>query len=615
MNLEFDFAGSQINGARDYQEDAFLITHLTDANGWPSAFVIVADGMGGHNAGNLASNMATQAFNRHVLANYPAANPAAVLEEAVIKANESIKETIAETAALRGMGCTLVAAILEQDRITWASVGDSHLYLIRDNELEKINADHSYGGFLDRMEAAGSPIDPEPTLSRNMLMSAITGDEINEIDVPEAPLDLAEGDRVLICSDGLDTLSFDEIVQFSDWSKLPKDFVNALMQAVEKADVPRQDNTTVIAVNVRAAADQTVRLADVTATAAVAAAVAPDSRAGGRRGSLIGVAAALIVLIGAAIFFLRPEALFGPAQVAEVDPDTLTILSDEDEDDTGAADPAPAEDVSVEPTPPEIVSAEPAPSVAPEAKIATQPAGEIIEDNLKSGGAGPRMVVIPAGAFQMGSSRSTSPDERPRREVSVAQFAVSQYEITMAEYAEFAAASGRGQPAARGLTQNSPVSSVSWDDARAYAAWLSAETGQRYRLASEAEWEYMASTGKRTSFWWGREPGVGRAHCFDCESGLDSGRPARIGNFEANAFGVYDTAGNVAEWVQDCWHKNYTGAPADASVREGGDCSLRVVRGGAYRSPAQSIRSAKRDKFKPDQAYEYIGIRVVREIR
>ena len=598
MKLEFELAGSQINGARDYQEDAFLITHLTDANGQPSAFVIVADGMGGHNAGNLASNMATQAFNRHVSANYPAINPAAVLEEAVTKANESIKETIAETPALRSMGCTMVAAILEQDKITWASVGDSHLYLIRGNELQKINADHSYGGFLDRMEAAGSPIDPEPTLSRNMLMSAITGDEINEIDVSEAPFNLVAGDRVLICSDGLDTLSFDDIIQFSDWSKSPKDFVNALMQAVEKADMPRQDNTTAIAVNVRAAADQTERAVEATDTAA---AVAPDPRAGGRRGSLIGVAAALIVLIGAALFFMRPEALFGPARIAEVDMDTLTILSDEDE--TGVANPVPAK----------TVSAEPAPGVAPPAKIAARPSGEIIEDNLKSGGAGPRMVVIPAGAFRMGSSRSTSPEERPRREVSVAQFAVSQYEITVAEYARFAAASGRA--AARGLTQNSPVRSVSWDDARAYAAWLSAETGQRYRLASEAEWEYMASTGKRTSFWWGREPGVGRAHCFDCESGLDTGRPARIGNFEANAFGVYDTAGNVAEWVQDCWHKNYAGAPADASVREGGDCSLRVVRGGAYRSPAQSIRSAKRDKFKADQAYEYIGIRVVREIR
>ena len=597
MKLEFEFAGSQINGARDYQEDAFLITHLTDANGRPGAFVIVADGMGGHNAGNLASNMATQAFNRHVSANYPAINPAAVLKEAVTKANESIKETIAETPALKGMGCTMVAAILEQDKIIWASVGDSHLYLIRDNELQKINADHSYGGFLDRMEAAGSPIDPEPTLSRNMLMSAITGEDINEIDVPEAPFNLVAGDRVLICSDGLDTLSFDDIIQFSDWSKSPKDFVNALMQAVEKADMPRQDNTTVIAVNVKASSlAEAAPEQDITAV--------PDSplepRDKGKRGAFIGIAAALVVFIGAAIFFMRPEAPFAPAGITEVDTDTLTTLSDEDE--TGSPDQASAE----------TVSAEPAPSVAPPA---TRPSGEIIQDNLKSGGAGPRMVLIPAGAFRMGSSSSTNSDERPRREVNVAQFAVSQYEITIAEYTQFASASGRGRPTARGLTQNSPVSSVSWDDARAYAAWLSAETGQRYRLASEAEWEYMASTGRKTPFWWGYEQGVGRAHCFDCESGLDTGGPARIGNFEANAFGVYDTAGNVAEWVQDCWHKNYAGAPADASVREGGDCSLRVVRGGAYRSPAQSIRSAKRDKFKPDQAYEYIGIRVVREIR
>ena len=606
MKLEFEFAGSQINGARNYQEDAFLITHLTDNNGRPGAFVIVADGMGGHNAGNLASNMATQAFNRHVSANYPAINPAAMLKEAVTKANESIKETIAETPALKGMGCTMVAAILEQDKITWASVGDSHLYLIRNNELQKINADHSYGGFLDRMEAAGSPIDAEPTLSRNMLMSAITGEDINEIDVPEAPLDLAAGDRVLICSDGLDTLSFDDIIQFSDWSKSPKELVNTLMQAVEKADMPRQDNTTVIAINVKAAglaAESTP--AEITSEQDVTA--VPDSplksRGKGKRGAFIGIAAALIVCIGAALFFMRPEALFGPARVAEVDTDTMTTLSDEDE--TGAADQAPAE----------TVSAEPAPPVSPPAETAARPSGEIIEDNLKSGGVGPRMVVIPAGVFQMGSASSTHSDERPRREVNVAQFAVSQYEITVTQYARFAAASGRRQPAARGLTQNSPVSSVSWNDARAYAAWLSAETGQRYRLASEAEWEYMASTGRRTPFWWGYEQGAGRAHCFDCESGLDTTRPARIGNFEANAFGVYDTAGNVAEWAQDCWHKNYAGAPADASVREGGDCSLRVVRGGAYRSPAQSIRSAKRDKFKADQAYEYIGIRVVREIR
>ena len=125
----------------------------------------------------------------------------------------------------------------------------------------------------------------------------------------------------------------------------------------------------------------------------------------------------------------------------------------------------------------------------------------------------------------------------------------------------------------------------------------------------------MASTGKRTPFWWGFEKGAKRAHCFDCDSGLDTSKPVKVGNFEANPFGIYDTAGNVAEWVQDCWYKSYEGAPEYASAREDGDCRLRTVRGGAYRTPAQSIRSAKRDKFESDRSYDHIGIRVVREIQ
>ena len=153
MALQFEMAGSQIDGARDYQEDAFLITNLTDSDDNPSALIIVADGMGGHAAGNVASNMAVQGFNKHATTNYPTDKPADVLHECVIKANNSIKETIKETPALAGMGCTMVAAIFETDKLWWASVGDSHIYLLRDKKLIKKNADHSYGGFLDRMEA------------------------------------------------------------------------------------------------------------------------------------------------------------------------------------------------------------------------------------------------------------------------------------------------------------------------------------------------------------------------------------------------------------------------------------------------------------------------------
>ena len=160
------------------------------------------------------------------------------------------------------------------------------------------------------MEAAGSPIDPEPTLSRNMLMSAITGEDINEIDVPETPLDLAAGDRVLICSDGLDTLSFDDIIQFSDWSESPKDLVNALMQAVQNADMPRQDNTTVIAINVKESAlaeepapAEAAPEAEETAVPDLPPPKAASGKSKGKGGSFIGIAAAIIVLIGAAVFF------------------------------------------------------------------------------------------------------------------------------------------------------------------------------------------------------------------------------------------------------------------------------------------------------------------------
>ena len=126
MALHFELAGSQIDGARDYQEDAFLITNLTDAKGSPSALIIVADGMGGHAAGNVASNMAVQAFNKHVSSNYPADNPARILHECVLKANSSIQETIKETPALSGMGCTMVAAILEGDKLWWRQPSVSH---------------------------------------------------------------------------------------------------------------------------------------------------------------------------------------------------------------------------------------------------------------------------------------------------------------------------------------------------------------------------------------------------------------------------------------------------------------------------------------------------------
>jgi formylglycine-generating enzyme required for sulfatase activity/serine/threonine protein phosphatase PrpC len=627
MALHFELAGAQIDGARDYQEDAFLITHLTDAQGRPGALVIIADGMGGHAAGNVASNMAVQAFNKHVSSNYPAEDPASILHDCVLKANKAIKDTVAETPALEGMGCTMVAAILEEGRMWWASVGDSHLYLLRNKELIKKNADHSYGGFLDRMAAAGTPVEPEPGLARNMLMSALTGDEINEIDVSAEPFPLQPGDRILLCSDGLDTLSAGKIIQFSEWSATPKEYSESLLQAVEAAAMPKQDNTTVVVVNIAEKAEAAAPVAPppppppeepAPAVPEMEAApprqdVEPETRPGkpGKTGLIAGIAAA--VVIGAAVvFFMKPS-----QQPSTPEPEFVVADAGEPAAGTEQAADAEAPDTIVdtapaareETTPPPAPLATPAPAPA-----ATPPTGEF-RDRLKDGSNGPALAWIPAGTFEMGSpGTSRIIDERPRRSVKVRRFAISKHEITFAEYEKFAKATGRRIPDNLYMDkQTHPVIFVSWDDAFYYARWLSEQTGQRYRLPSEAEWEYAAGAGRMTPFWWGFQEEPGRAHCFGCGTGLDPRKPTRVGSFDPNPFGVYDMTGNVAEWVHDCWHDNYNGAPSDGGVWEGGDCTFRIARGGAYSSPPQSIRHAKRDRFKSDQTYDHIGIRVVRD--
>ena len=634
MALEFELAGSQIDGARDYQEDAFLITHLTDANGKPSALVVIADGMGGHAAGNVASNMAVQAFNKHVSANYPTDNIAEVLEQAVVKANSSIKETVAETPALAGMGCTMVAAILEEGKMWWASVGDSHCYLVRERELTKKNADHSYGGFLDRMEADGTPVEPEPGLSRNMLMSAITGEDINEIDVSSDPLELSTGDRIVLCSDGLDTLSSGKIIQYADWSESPKECADALMEAVEEANMPRQDNTTAVVVQVRDTAvaeaasqepaaedplDSTAEIAigditDENEVSTVEEPVAPTTtpvqepetfdEPKSKTGLIMGIAAAVVIIIGAGAFFAMSGGEKSAPETELVAEETEAVI---EEAETTEATEEVATVVEETTEKVEEVAAEPA-----KAETKASSDEKTFQDSLKSGGEGPVMVWIPAGEFTMGSNKKA--EERPKHTVSIEKFAVSEKEITIAEYAAYAKVSGAKVPRTKGMGDNFPVFNISWDDAYNYVKWLSKETGEKYRLLSESEWEYAASGGKKSSFWWGYDMEPNKAHCFlGCNQELNTSIPMKVGSFGANQFGLYDTAGNIAEWIHDCWHPSYKSAPADESVWEGGDCTQRVVRGGAFISPEQSLRTAARDKFKSNSSYEHIGIRVARE--
>ena len=703
MAFTVEIAGSQIDGARDYQEDAFLITHLTDAKGKLSSLVIVADGMGGHAAGNVASNMAVQAFSKSINADYPTDEISELLNQSLLKANASITDTVKETQALGGMGCTFVGVIVEGENLSWVSVGDSHLYLLRDMKLTKLNADHSYGGFLDRMAAAGTPVEAEPGLSRNMLMSALTGDDIAEVDCPTTPFTLMHNDKLIVSSDGLDTLSEGSIIQYSDWADNCRESAAALMKAVEEAAMPRQDNTTAVLIKVTddsvvpiaieeydeddseditipgitlveesaqaddasvldirlakepaqaddtvpgirlaeepAQADDTVpdiRLAeepaktrtDKTRTDKTRTKVEPDpppvavgSERPGRSntGLMIGIAAVVFVAVAVGVYFMFGGSKSNVTSERVAD-ETMTeefVVEEDIADESSSADAIEIEssDEEEETMVTETV-AEPE-TVVDIVKPAPKPSDKKeFQDDLKDGGKSPMMVVIPVGSFEMGSpSSSRFTDERPRHTVNVESIAVSKYEVTFAEYDMFAKATNRPIPKDLGLDRETyPVINVKWDDAYRYTKWLSEQTGKKYRLLSENEWEYAASTGKKSPFWWGYDAEPQRAHCFGCETGLDPRRPSRVGGFEPNKFGLHDTAGNVAEWVHDCWHENYDDAPKENEVWEGGDCAYRAVRGGAYISPIQSIRSAKRDKLRSDTGYEHVGIRLARRI-
>ena len=243
--------------------------------------------------------------------------------------------------------------------------------------------------------------------------------------------------------------------------------------------------------------------------------------------------------------------------------------------------------------------------------------------------------MIPAGAFAMGSARGDD-DEKPVHEVSIpAPFALGKYEVTKAQYAVFVRATGRRQDDGCWLldgndwvedasiswrdlgfqqSDGDPVVCVSWHDAQDYVAWLSERTGRDYRLPSEAEWEYGARAGTTTLFWWGENIDPGKAVCNGCRTRWDNRGTAPAGSLDANPFGLHDTAGNVWEWVEDCWNAGYDGAPGRGQAWEGGDCSGRVLRGGSWADRPRTVRPAYRDGYEPGRRDIYDGFRVARTL-
>jgi formylglycine-generating enzyme required for sulfatase activity len=209
------------------------------------------------------------------------------------------------------------------------------------------------------------------------------------------------------------------------------------------------------------------------------------------------------------------------------------------------------------------------------------------------------MIVIPAGSFPMGSPATEKDryDEGPQHLVTIAKpFAVSKFEVTFADWDACVSVGGCPQVGDSGFGQGTrPVINVSWGEAQQYVAWFSKMTGRPYRLLTEAEWEYAARAGKTTAYFWGDEIGKSNANCSGCGSQWDNRQTAPVGSFAPNVFGLYDMAGNVWQWVQDCYHDNYNGARTDGSAWTVGDCSRRVARGGSWNDDPLVLRSAVRD--------------------
>ena len=253
-----------------------------------------------------------------------------------------------------------------------------------------------------------------------------------------------------------------------------------------------------------------------------------------------------------------------------------------------------------------------------ELKIIPEP-GEIFRDSLADGGEGPLMVVVPAGSFSMGCLSNDSDcfsDEQPVHDVTLRNnFAMAVYEVSFAEYDRYVQDTGVRRPYDRGWGRgNRPVIAADWEEARAYARWLSEQTGHSYRLPTEVEWEYAARAGTATKYSWGNDATPEQAN-YNRDDRWENTAP--VGSFPANGFGLYDMHGNVLEWTQDCWHDSYRGAPTNGQAWEGangGNCDRRVVRGGSWSHFPGHLRAAYRYSLGVSYRGLQLGLRLVQDL-
>ncbi|MCP1967710.1 formylglycine-generating enzyme required for sulfatase activity/class 3 adenylate cyclase [Bradyrhizobium elkanii] len=300
--------------------------------------------------------------------------------------------------------------------------------------------------------------------------------------------------------------------------------------------------------------------------------------------TLLGLAIAIIA--GGVLWYLLAQPRGKPADVAQAPPSPTASPAVQ----PPAPSPAPTQTASPTPAAPtQQASPQPAPSASPTPDLPE-----------------PELVLLQAGSFSMGSN--DDPSERPIRRVTVKPFAMGKYPVTIREWNACAAAQACGFTASG--KDDVPVTNVSWSDAKQYVTWLAERTKKPYRLPSEAEWEYAARGGTQSKYWWGDQMQSGHAGCKDCGGDSAAEQPVKVGSLKPNPFGLYDMGGGVDQWVEDCWHRNYQGAPTDGAVWSAGDCASHVIRSGSWKNDARYVRPANRDNYDTNVRYPTHGFRV-----
>ena len=256
------------------------------------------------------------------------------------------------------------------------------------------------------------------------------------------------------------------------------------------------------------------------------------------------------------------------------------------------------------------------------------------KDAFRDCAACPEMVAVPAGVFIMGSppiEQGRNPDEGPQRKVTFAQpFAAGKYEVTFAQWDTCVAEAGcMHKPGDNNWGRGKrPVINVSWNDAQQFVSWLTKKASTRYRLMTEAEWEYAARGTTKATDGQGQSPfstgptisssqanyDANFVYGVGAKMGIYRQKTLDVGSFKSNAFGLHDMHGNVWEWVEDCYKDSYAGAPTDGSAVTSRTCTLNILRGGSWNYYPQLLRSAYRYASAPGVRVEYAGFRVARSM-